>query len=158
LGTLFERSLDPGKRAQLGAHYTSRDDILLIVEPVLMEPLRRKWQTVEAEARDRFARAAATDHPPTRTKYVAARELHEKRERWLHPATPGPSPSKAMERGEKGEKARTLTNLYNQRPTWLQLAHEKLDQAVWAAYGWPQDLTEEEISGRLLALNLARAA
>lgn len=70
LGTLFERSLDPGKRAQLGAHYTSRDDILLIVEPVLMVPLQRKWQTVAAEARDLRARAAATDHPPTRTKYT----------------------------------------------------------------------------------------
>jgi hypothetical protein len=46
-GTLFERSLDPSKRAQLGAHYTSRDDILLIVEPVLMAPLRREWQTVK---------------------------------------------------------------------------------------------------------------
>ena len=37
-GTLFERGLDPAKRAQLGAHYTSRSDILLIVEPVLMAP------------------------------------------------------------------------------------------------------------------------
>ncbi len=36
LGTLFERTLDPSKRAQLGAHYTSRADILLIVEPMLM--------------------------------------------------------------------------------------------------------------------------
>ena len=35
-GTLFERSLDPDKRSQLGAHYTSREDILLVVEPVLM--------------------------------------------------------------------------------------------------------------------------
>ena len=33
-------------------------------------------------------------------------------------------------------KARTLTNLYNQRPTWLALAHRKLDDAVFAAYGW----------------------
>jgi hypothetical protein len=31
-------------------------------------------------------------------------------------------------------KKRTLTNLYNQRPTWLKLAHEKLDRAVLAAY------------------------
>src|SRR5438132_12478941 len=46
-GTLFERSLDPAKRAQLGAHYTSRDDILLIVEPVLMAPLRRERETVK---------------------------------------------------------------------------------------------------------------
>ena len=45
-GTLFERIIDEDKRAQLGAHYTSRDDILLIVEPVLMEPLRRKWDEV----------------------------------------------------------------------------------------------------------------
>ena len=43
-GTLFERSLDPGKRSQLGAHYTSKEDILLIVEPVVMEPLKRRWQ------------------------------------------------------------------------------------------------------------------
>jgi len=42
-GTLFERSLDPDKRSQIGAHYTSREDILLIVEPVIMQPLRRKW-------------------------------------------------------------------------------------------------------------------
>src|SRR5690606_33468142 len=45
-GTLFERIIDEEKRAQLGAHYTSRDDILLIVEPVLMEPLERQWDSV----------------------------------------------------------------------------------------------------------------
>lgn len=48
-GTLFERSLDPSKRAQLGAHYTSRDDILLIVRPVLMDPLLREWEALKAE-------------------------------------------------------------------------------------------------------------
>ena len=46
-GTLFERSLDPSKRAQLGAHYTSRDDILLVVEPVLMQPLRQQWDELQ---------------------------------------------------------------------------------------------------------------
>ena len=49
-GTLFERSLDPDKRSQLGAHYTSREDILRIVEPVLMQPLRYQWDTVQLEA------------------------------------------------------------------------------------------------------------
>jgi type II restriction/modification system DNA methylase subunit YeeA len=49
-GTLFERSLDPDKRSQLGAHYTSKEDILLIVEPVVIEPLQRRWQVVKAEA------------------------------------------------------------------------------------------------------------
>ncbi|HVF48554.1 MAG TPA: DNA methyltransferase [Pyrinomonadaceae bacterium] len=52
---------------------------------------------------------------------------------------------------------RTLTNLYNQRPTWLDLAHRKLDEAVCAAYGWQSSLSDEEILARLLELNLQRA-
>ena len=51
-GTLFERSLDPGKRSQLGAHYTSREDILLIVEPVLMDPLRRRWTEIRSQSKE----------------------------------------------------------------------------------------------------------
>ena len=42
-GTLFERGLDPGKRAQIGAHYTSREDVELLVDPVVIVPLRREW-------------------------------------------------------------------------------------------------------------------
>ncbi len=52
---------------------------------------------------------------------------------------------------------RTLTNLYNARPTWLDNAHRTLDAAVAAAYGWPSDLSDEEILERLLALNLQHA-
>jgi type II restriction/modification system DNA methylase subunit YeeA len=55
-------------------------------------------------------------------------------------------------------KDRTLTNLYNRRPDWLDLAHRRLDAAVFAAYGWPNDLSDDEILARLLALNLERAA
>ena len=55
-------------------------------------------------------------------------------------------------------KKRTLTNLYNERPAWLDLAHKKLDAAVAAAYGFPADLTDEAILEKLLALNLERAA
>lgn len=77
----------------------------------------------------------------------AARELVEKRNRWL-------SPEGAT---EKELKQRTTTNLYNERPTWLDLAHRKLDEAVLDAYGWPHDLSDEEILERLLALNLERA-
>lgn len=49
-GTLFERVIDEDKRAQLGAHYTSKDDILLIVEPVLMKPLRDEWRELRSWA------------------------------------------------------------------------------------------------------------
>ena len=51
LGTLFERGLDPAKRSQLGAHYTDRDKIMKIVNPVIVEPLLAEW--AEAKAADR---------------------------------------------------------------------------------------------------------
>jgi hypothetical protein len=54
-------------------------------------------------------------------------------------------------------KKRTLTNLYNARPSWLEIAHRRLDEAVLDAYGWPHDLSDDEILARLLELNLARA-
>jgi len=50
-GTLFERGLDPSKRSQLGAHYTGEDDIILIVEPVLMAPLRREWEETKIQVK-----------------------------------------------------------------------------------------------------------
>ena len=53
---------------------------------------------------------------------------------------------------------RTLTNLYNERPTWLANLHANLDAAVYAAYHWPAELEDEEILERILALNLERAA
>ena len=46
-GTLFERGMDPSKRAQIGAHYTSREDIEVLVEPVVMQPLRREWEEIK---------------------------------------------------------------------------------------------------------------
>jgi type II restriction/modification system DNA methylase subunit YeeA len=49
-GTLFERNFDPDKHNLVGAHYTSKADILLIIEPVLVELLRKAWLEVKAEA------------------------------------------------------------------------------------------------------------
>ena len=61
------------------------------------------------------------------------------------------------EESTKKLQKRTLTNLYNGRPTWLDLAHKKLDEAVFAAYGWKPEMTDEQILASLLALNLERA-
>ena len=58
--------------------------------------------------------------------------------------------------GAPGLARRTLTNLYNERRTWLRLAHQKLDAAVFAAYDWPENLSDDEILEKLLALNLQR--
>ena len=77
----------------------------------------------------------------------AARELNQRREVWLNPPN---LPDKEL-------KKRTLTNLYNARPTWLQHAHERLDKAVLDAYGWPENPTDAEMLERLLTLNLERS-
>ncbi len=78
----------------------------------------------------------------------AARDLDRLRIGWLNP--PGLADADLAKR--------TLTNLYNARPTWLAQAHERLDHAVLAAYDWPADIDRDDLLGRLLALNLARAA
>ena len=59
LGTLFERGLDPDKRSQLGAHYTDRDKIMRIVEPVVVRPWLAEWEAAKSEITGRLDRAAA---------------------------------------------------------------------------------------------------
>jgi len=91
-------------------------------------------------------------HEPNESPLVddiakAARELVKKRDAWIKP-----SDATADEL-----KKRTLTNLYNARPAWLAEAHRKLDEAVFAAYGWPATLTGAELLERLLKLNHERA-
>jgi len=104
---------------------------------------------------------------------TAARRLNELREAWLNPAewvdwviTPEeekagfPKRPVAKPGHEADLRKRTLTNLYNARPAWLDHAHRELDAAVAAAYGWTDytpDMPDEEILKRLLALNLERA-
>ena len=51
-GTLFEGVMDATKRSRLGAHYTGADDILLVVEPVVMKPLRREWDEARQKVDD----------------------------------------------------------------------------------------------------------
>ena len=106
----------------------------------------------------------------------AAKRLNELRERWLNPPewtrreaevvplgmerSPYSDRIVPREGFDKQLAARTLTKLYNERPAWLAQAHEALDAAVAAAYGWadytPQ-MQDEEILRRLLALNRERA-
>lgn len=100
---------------------------------------------------------------------AAAAELVRLRDAWLNPpewvkrvpeVVPG-YPDRLLPVDDKAAaelKKRTLTNLYNQRPTWLANAHRALDEAVAAAYGWPADLSDDEVLARLFALNQERAA
>ena len=82
----------------------------------------------------------------------AAVRLNELREGWLNPVDADGNP--ALNANDL--KKRTLTNLYNQRPAWLDNVHADLDAAVAAAYGWPTNLDDATILERLLSLNLQR--
>ena len=101
-----------------------------------------------------------------RATAIAARagRLVELRDRWLNPPElvewvdePVPGyPKRPVPRDDQAAtalKKRTLTNLYNARPQWLADAHEALDEAVAAAYGWPADISDEDVLGELLTLN-----
>jgi hypothetical protein len=102
------------------------------------------------------------DDPRVEAIAGAAKELVEQRDRWLNPQNSEVSledsqVGKTSKKTSEFSAKRTLTNLYNARPTWLDLAHNRLDEAVFAAYGWKPDLRDEEILEKLLALNLERA-
>ena len=111
------------------------------------------------------------DDPRAKAIAAAARRLNELREAWLNPAdlvlrvpevVPG-YPDRIRPVDEKAAvilKKRTLTNLYNERPTWLDHAHRDLDAAVAAAYGWTDwgnGLADDVILERLFKLNQERA-
>lgn len=107
---------------------------------------------------------------------VAAKRLNDLRDAWLNPPewtqripeavplgmdkSPYPDRIVAKHGYEKELAERTLTKLYNQRPAWLDAAHNDLNRAVAAAYGWfdyTPDMPDEVILQRLLALNLERS-
>ena len=71
LGTLFERGLDPDKRSQLGAHYTDRDKIMQIIEPVVIRPWLAEWETTKA-------RIAASLEGESAARSTAAQTRHRR--------------------------------------------------------------------------------
>ena len=113
--------------------------------------------------------AGYAEDPRAAAVAAAARRLVELRDRWLNPPEwvewvdePVPGyPQRPVPRGEEAAKAlkkRTLTNLYNARPQWLADAHDSLDAAVAAAYGWSADISDDEVFRDLLALNATSAS
>ena len=110
--------------------------------------------------------SAYADNPKAAAIAEAARRLVSLRDRWLNPPELGEwvdepvsgyprRPVPHSEEAEKALKKRTLTNLYNARPQWLDDAHAVLDAAVAAAYGWDAGISEDEALRELSALNRA---
>ena len=69
LGTLFERGLDPSKRSQLGAHYTDRDKIMQIIEPVVIRPWLVEWETAQARITAGLESESAARSAAARTRH-----------------------------------------------------------------------------------------
>ena len=69
LGTLFERGLDPDKRSQLGAHYTDRDKIMRIIDPVIVHPILAEWKNAKARIADHLERAGIAKSKTAATRY-----------------------------------------------------------------------------------------
>jgi hypothetical protein len=145
-------------------------------------PVGKARVAIHSEANHVGLRGANPTYRDTAVRIAqAAKRLNDLRENWLNPpewtrkvpeVTPlgldkSPYPDRIepkpglSEADHKALQKRTLTNLYNLKPAWLTMAHEQLDTAVAAAYGWPDyraDMSDDEILKRLLALNLARSA
>jgi len=130
------------------------DDYMLGVLHSRVHELWALAQGTQLETRPRYTPTTTFETFPfprpveeqRQTIAALAQRLVELRDGWLNP--PGLSGDELA--------PRTLTNLYNERPTWLANAHAELDRAVLDAYGWPADLDDDGILERLLALNLER--
>jgi type II restriction/modification system DNA methylase subunit YeeA len=95
----------------------------------------------------------------------AANRLEELRINWLNPSdlvrhdpevVPGYPDRIIAINATAAEtlKRRTLTALYNGRPAWLTNAHNAVDIAVAAAYGWPVKISDDDALRELQKMNL----
>ena len=112
--------------------------------------------------------ASYANNPLAQRIATAAQHLAERRDAWLNPAdlvrsepevAPG-FPDRVIPVSPEAEatlRKRTLTDLYNERPTWLSNAHQALDEAVAAAYGIAADVSDDDFLAHLLELNERRS-
>jgi len=127
--------------------------------------LRNNWLNPPEWTRTEFLEFPASPTGPWRryidpaSVVVSLRETNPLAEREEYKVAPARYPRTVPKDDECAKllKKRTLTNLYNERPTWLDLAHQKLDAAVFAAYGWDPAMSDDDLLTALLDLNLKRA-
>lgn len=172
-------SLQQGTSLEDRPRYTSKTTFRTFPFPAGLTPADTAHQRTEAIEGGALIPAGLQGTTRTHAEAIAraAKRLVDLREAWLNPPewcervpevvplgmTVSPYPDRIVAKPgfEKELAKRTLTNLYNQRPAWLAQAHEALDAAVAAAYGWADytpAMPDDEILRRLLALNLERAA
>ncbi len=143
-GTLFERSLNAERRSLIGAHYTSAEDILLLIEPVLMRPLEQRWAEVQSSILTLLNPGAHPDEPTPLSANGAPT------------SQPGAQPQETSTRQNQGLKARPKTAT---QPLSLLSSNPDAESLLAA---WIDELTSIRVldpacgSGNFLYLALRR--
>jgi hypothetical protein len=160
---------------------TSLEDRPRYTPTTTFETFPFPWPPGEEPSRNRVSARNSVSNEADIARW--ARALVAWRDAWLNP--PPPAKGTIDVAYDRLIKSRTLTNLYNglvyfrahKGPAFSRAAfdketrvsvspddirelddiHRALDAAVLRAYGWPEDLSDETILERLLALNLERA-
>jgi hypothetical protein len=115
-------------------------------------PLEQHPRSIPADAFETFPFPFPLGQEPQEDRRVAyivlfARLLDERCHAWLNPHNASPEEI----------KQRTITNLYAEHPSWIDEINHYLDAAVYDAYGWSHDLSDEQIVERLLKLKSEKA-
>jgi hypothetical protein len=86
-------------------------------------------------------------------------DAHRKRQQSLHPGLTITGMYNVLEKLRSGEALTEKEKVIHEQGlvSVLKQIHDDLDAAVFDAYGWPHDLTDEQILERLVALNAERA-
>ncbi|MEW6488078.1 MAG: DNA methyltransferase [Thermodesulfobacteriota bacterium] len=98
---------------------------------------------------------------PDRIRTLAEElDAHRKRQQALHPRLTLTGMYNVLAKLRSGEPLTAAERAVHDQGLVSVLCqlHDELDAAVFAAYGWPPSLTDEEILARLVALNAERAA
>jgi hypothetical protein len=102
----------------------------------------------------------ATDEQKQTIRELAERlDTHRKRQQELHPGLGLTDMYNVLEKLQSGDTLTTKEKTIHEKGlvSVLRQLHDELDTAVANAYGWPADLSDEEILERLVALNAERA-
>jgi hypothetical protein len=110
---------------------------------------------------DPFPFPDTTSEQQTRLSEIAERlDAHRKRQLAAHPKLTITSMYNVLEKLRAGEALTDKDKVAHEEGlvSILKQLHDELDAAVFDAYGWPHDLSDEQILEKLVALNAERAA
>jgi hypothetical protein len=110
---------------------------------------------------DPFPFPACTDGKKKRIRALAEElDAHRKQQQAAHPDLTITGMYNVLEKLRSGEPLTAKDKVIHEQGlvSVLKKLHDDLDAAVFDAYGWPHDLSDEQILERLVALNAERAA